>query len=95
MLFAQTFWTTSSIVILSRPATAGLLSSTPWNEPTIMSAAVAGTFFRPPRSYTNPRDVTPREDALRAAASAAAWTPDDDGGAARAWASAPPAVRRS
>src|SRR3954469_17256423 len=39
-----------------------LLSSTPWNEPTILSATVAGTTsttsFRPTGSYTNPRDVT-------------------------------------
>src|SRR3954468_466881 len=35
-----------------------LLSSTPWNEPTIMSATVAGTTFRPTPSYTTLRDVT-------------------------------------
>ncbi len=31
-------------------------SPTPWNEPTIMSAAVAGTTFHPIRSYTTLRD---------------------------------------
>src|SRR3954447_13568082 len=39
-----------------------LLSSTPWNEPTIMSATVAGTTsatpFRPNPTYTTLRDVT-------------------------------------
>src|SRR3954468_6972166 len=39
-----------------------LLSSTPWNEPTILSATVAGTTsatsFRPTRTYTTLRDVT-------------------------------------
>src|SRR4051812_13072913 len=39
-----------------------LLSSTPWNEPTILSATVAGTTsatsFRPNRTYTTLRDVT-------------------------------------
>jgi hypothetical protein len=46
-----------------------LLSSTPWNEPTILSATVAGTTsatsFRPNRTYTNSRDVTSRWFALR------------------------------
>src|SRR4051812_2486397 len=52
-----------------------LLSSTPWNEPTILSATVAGTTsatsFRPTRTYTTLRDVTP---AGRTARPATRWT---------------------
>jgi hypothetical protein len=57
---SSTFRTTSSIVILSGPATRRLLSSTPWNEPTIIGAASAGTTFRPTSTYTTLRDVTRR-----------------------------------
>ena len=57
---SSTFRTTSSIVILLGPATRRLLSSTPWNEPTIIGAASAGTTFRPTSTYTTLRDGTRR-----------------------------------
>jgi hypothetical protein len=59
----RTFRTTSSVVILSRRATSGAsLFVEPSASPTSMRAAVAGTTFRPPRSYTTLRDATERKN---------------------------------
>ena len=55
---SNTFLTTSSIVILSAPAIAAPPFVDTVRSPTILSAASAGTTFRPTPTYTTLRDVT-------------------------------------
>src|SRR4051794_40985301 len=54
---SNTFLTTSSIVILSAPATRRPLSSSR-EKPDDLQRRVGGTTFRPTRTYTTLRDVT-------------------------------------
>ncbi len=44
---------------MSAPATRRLVSSTPWNETTKGQRPSAETTFRPTRTYTTLREVTP------------------------------------
>jgi hypothetical protein len=57
VLIEHTFLTTSSIVILSAPATRRSYRQN-LRTPTIISAASAGTTFRPTRTHTALRDMT-------------------------------------